>query len=485
MELEVYTTNVELQDIPSYTTSITLEGQLLRLSFLWNERIGKRVLSIKNSADECYLQNTILHPNEPFELNSNAVFDDVPYTVTLIKTGDPKRVGNIFNWSKDYILCFSRTVDVGTEKLNVKYGVTLPSTPIVPKPFSPPYNLIVEFKNDETNRLELNWSLDGFVDEQRYYRSETPIDPENLPAPKAILAGDARSYVDTAIELVKSYHVVVGSVKNGVEKLSSEIEVLVDTTWTPESLLTLTTLIADDSIIDSFGRISQITDTSGNTRHAVQTSEDRKPILTSINSQKAMQFDGSDDFLWISDTSYLKAQNFLWVFWVGEPVFKTGYTSVFYAIYRQDGGSKLNFSLNNGKSAFGGRRIVSDSYAEVASTENISARASINFGQRDFTTKTAILFNDGLQTSVNNNVGTAGVADSLELYGGSLGAYVIALDGSRFSEAYIGKLGCVIVGSGILSEVNRQKLEGWAAHKYSLTDNLPIDHPYKILAPTL
>ena len=112
MKLEVYTTNVELQDIPSYTTSITLEGQLLRLSFLWNERIGKRVLSIKNSADECYLQNTILHPNESFELNSNAVFDELPYTVTLIKTGDSKRVGNIFDWSKDFILCFSRTVDI-------------------------------------------------------------------------------------------------------------------------------------------------------------------------------------------------------------------------------------------------------------------------------------------------------------------------------------------------------------------------------------
>ena len=112
MNFNVYSTFVELQDIPSYTTSVILEGQLLRLSLLWNERVGKRVLSIKNSNDEYYLQNTILHPNEPLELNSNAVFDDVPYTVTLIKTGDPKRVGNIFDWSKDFILCFSRTVDI-------------------------------------------------------------------------------------------------------------------------------------------------------------------------------------------------------------------------------------------------------------------------------------------------------------------------------------------------------------------------------------
>ncbi|RLL31774.1 hypothetical protein D9K80_14640, partial [Acinetobacter cumulans] len=52
--------------------------------------------------------------------------------------------------------------------------------------FDPPYDLVVEFKNDETNRLELNWKLDGFVDEQRYYCSETAIDPLNLPPHKAI-----------------------------------------------------------------------------------------------------------------------------------------------------------------------------------------------------------------------------------------------------------------------------------------------------------
>lgn len=91
--------------------------------------------------------------------------------------------------------------------------------------FDPPYDLVVEFKNDETNRLELNWKVDGFVDEQRYYCSETPLDFENLPTPKAVLAGDVREYVDTTIEMNKTYYVCVSSVKNGVEKLSSEIEV--------------------------------------------------------------------------------------------------------------------------------------------------------------------------------------------------------------------------------------------------------------------
>lgn len=76
-----------------------------------------------------------------------------------------------------------------------------------------------------TNRLELNWSLDGFVDEQRYYCSETPIDIENLPSTKAVLAGDVRTYVDTDIEIGKTYYVAVGSVKGGIEKVSQELEI--------------------------------------------------------------------------------------------------------------------------------------------------------------------------------------------------------------------------------------------------------------------
>lgn len=76
-----------------------------------------------------------------------------------------------------------------------------------------------------TNRLELNWNLDGFVDEQRYYCSETPIDVNNLPVPKAIISGDVRTYTDTAIEVGKAYYVAVGSVKGGIEKVSQQLEI--------------------------------------------------------------------------------------------------------------------------------------------------------------------------------------------------------------------------------------------------------------------
>lgn len=104
-----------------------------------------------------------------------------------------------------------------------------------------------------TDRLELSWKLDGFVDEQRYYCSETPINVNSLPTPKAILAGDVRAYVDTNIEIGKMYRVCIGSVKNGVEKMS-DIKIVRaggDEHWA--SVVSL--LRFENGIIDETGRI--------------------------------------------------------------------------------------------------------------------------------------------------------------------------------------------------------------------------------------
>lgn len=76
-----------------------------------------------------------------------------------------------------------------------------------------------------TNRLELNWKIDGFVDEQRYYCSEAPIDIENSPIAKAVLNGDIRSYTDMLIDASKIYYVRISSYRNGSEKFSDEIVV--------------------------------------------------------------------------------------------------------------------------------------------------------------------------------------------------------------------------------------------------------------------
>ena len=130
-----------------------------------------------------------------------------------------------------------------------------------------------------TNRIELNWKLDGFVDEQRYYCSEIPIDPLNLPTPKAVLAGDARGCIDTEIETGKTYYIVVSSVRNSVEKLSHSVTIVTD------NYEKYTAFFKLDNLLDKKGGASLI------------------PKGTAIISSGAAYFDGAESWLERPDTS--------------------------------------------------------------------------------------------------------------------------------------------------------------------------------------
>jgi hypothetical protein len=41
-----------------------------------------------------------------------------------------------------------------------------------------------------------------------------------------------------------------------------------------------------------------------------------------------------------------------------------------------------------------------------------------------------------------------------------------------------------VVSTNVITTTDRQKLEGYLAHKWGLEGNLPADHPYKSAAPT-
>ena len=164
---------------------------------------------------------------QPIGISSTMYYEDL--TVELNKDYY-YRIGVV----RDSIEEFSEEIHVRTEVM-----------------FDPPYNLIVEFKNDESNRLKLNWSLDGFIDEQRYYCSETPFTSETKPIEKVVLANNIRSYVDTAVETGKNYHIAVGSIKNGVEKLS---EVKLVRTGDEYWANVVSLLHFENGIIDETGR---------------------------------------------------------------------------------------------------------------------------------------------------------------------------------------------------------------------------------------
>ncbi len=56
--------------------------------------------------------------------------------------------------------------------------------------------------------------------------------------------------------------------------------------------------------------------------------------------------------------------------------------------------------------------------------------------------------------------------------------------GGNGALPFTGKLAEIIIVSGIVSAANRERIEGYLAHKWGLTANLPAGHPYKTVGPT-
>jgi len=72
--------------------------------------------------------------------------------------------------------------------------------------------------------IDFTYNIDGMFHSVNYYRSETPMNPASMPAATATgITG--LTFTDTSAVTGKLYYVRFGSVKNGVEKISAEIEV--------------------------------------------------------------------------------------------------------------------------------------------------------------------------------------------------------------------------------------------------------------------
>lgn len=339
-----------------------------------------------------------------------------------------------------------------------------------------------------TNRLELNWKLDGFVDEQRYYCSETPIDLDNLPVPKAILAGDARSHVEMGLTIGKYYHIGISAYKNGIEKFSEFRRILFGKAWSPHNLANTPKiwLNSENVIKDTANRISQLTDVSGNSLHFSQSNNDNKPVLhrdTAINHD-VVRFDGVNDFLSVvsvNAANLFKNVSSAFIFCVVKRRGAVGNGGIFYAPNGTSAGlSRINLNMQSNNVQFSTRRQDADStdnlLSVVSSSDYQIVAASVNYDtgvkkiySNSTLTEKSVTIGRTSDTSGHNQTIRVGVASIYDT-GGALNMDLLD----------------IIVTSNLnVTDADRQKLEGWAAHKYGLTGNLPTDHPYKMLVPTI
>jgi hypothetical protein len=245
--------------------------------------------------------------------------------------------------------------------------------------------------------------------------------------------------------------------------------------WTPAELkdngLQLW-LDADDAstITESSGILSLWDDKSGNGNHAVQGTSGSKPSYgsTTINSKNVVDFYNGK----FMTTGYQPALNRTIAMVVqysgnlGQLKVATG--------ARESFNQRSYFGINSGTVRVG----VSEQ-----SSLNGTSGIAIN------TTYTQILKHG--QGAVNKEVHhyLDGTEDIDAIFTGNIGSGVNYMiggfndQGSVHNSKYRGRMGEFVITDNMMGDSDRQKLEGYLAHKWGHTASLPADHPYKSSAP--
>jgi hypothetical protein len=252
--------------------------------------------------------------------------------------------------------------------------------------------------------------------------------------------------------------------------------------WTPADIDTALWLDAADAstITESGGAVSQWDDKSGNGRHVTQATAADQPIFTAnaINGRSALAFDGVNDGM--SNTSAVLQNNVTGTtfFAVTKLDVNTAETKSILQTLVLGGNTRSNLAYNNGSNtgfSAGGRRITGQPYQQQG-VSPYSDIVTLNCAIYNYNAANLSLIENG---TVTVNAATFQNSGNTETGGGQLYIGSFSAGGSRW-DGYMAEIICI--HSAIPADI-RQKIEGYLAHKWGLTANLPADHPYKTAVP--
>jgi hypothetical protein len=236
-----------------------------------------------------------------------------------------------------------------------------------------------------------------------------------------------------------------------------------DELWTPAKLgssLALWLDADDASTITLNGtKVSQWDDKSGNGNHAAQAVAANQPARVT----NGIQFDGTDDYMDITAANIKTVtQPFVYAMVVNldsAASFKPTIDGITNSLDRIITGNE-GLAKNDGM--FSGTAI--NALTQVTAT---AVRVY------NFASPSSSYFRNGISV-VSGDSGAQNPSSGIRLGADH------DLSGPNYSNILFNEY---VVIDGVLSTDDRQKLEGYLAHKWGLTDNLPVEHPYKITPP--
>jgi len=273
------------------------------------------------------------------------------------------------------------------------------------------------------------------------------------------------------------------------------------TWWDPSLISTALWLDAADAstITTSGSEVTQIDDKSGNGRNFTGTSGSRPTTGTATqNSKNVLSFSAA----YLTSASSASTWTLL-NDGTGSSLFSvvrfgvSADPNASYALVGSNGGTSSNIGYNaffddrsslsrnnrflaqvsNGAGGTSGNVVlaISDDNAIAPNTHKIVSHVC------NTTTSTAANRSEiriDAASPIKANTFANAVSSSAPTYTLQIGA-----SGSN-SQALTGELAEIIIVSGIAPTNTRQRIEGYLAHKWGLTANLPSDHPYRWMPPT-
>jgi len=261
-----------------------------------------------------------------------------------------------------------------------------------------------------------------------------------------------------------------------------------DRKFTPANITTALWLDAADTstITESGDAVSQWNDKSGNNRNAVQSNSASRPTLATAvqNNLNTIRFNGSTQSFTLPSAlnitrniggfSVIAVRKFAVLPLTEQNIFRVNIgTSISSRVFFGAAVSAAN------KAQIGGRRLDGDSFASIASSSDVSTTIfEIQSGIYDYANSDLYLHINGTlsasSTSFQAN-GTTSDTDSTNVVIGNNSDGIFHFNGN------IGELVALPTAASLDT---RQRIEGYLAHKWGLTANLPSDHPYKTVGPT-
>jgi len=241
--------------------------------------------------------------------------------------------------------------------------------------------------------------------------------------------------------------------------------------WNPSMVQPSLWLDAADTstVAQSGGSVSQWNDKSGNGRNVTQSIEASKPTLLAdgIGGHPSLEFDGVNDQLANTAVGLPVGSSARSMFLVYRPLRLSVSNTV---VAQGEGvGTGFWFALQFRQSPVGDPYFAGYardlSSGDAITIENKMAGVTYD-GTNALLYKNGTLEN-GAALTLNTNGDTLRVGTSPNQV--------------EWANCLIGE---IVMTSSALSTLNRQKLEGYLAHKWGLTADLPAGHPYKLVGPT-